>query len=436
MSKRKLVLASAAALFGTCAFAAGFGFYEMDAHSTALGGHVYGRPKNASAVYYNPGGMQSLTGTVVTLGFTLVNPRADARIDKRHDTRMNGGWLGVPTFFVTQELPWDLHFGFGGFADFGIASAYNNHWELKHDSTETSFEGYTLQPVISYDITKDWSFGIGPRFTFVDFETRMMRDFSFVESMYRMQSRGYLHSPAKGKNRLKVKADNRDDIGVGLAAGTSYRVTDDFSLGVMYRSRVKTRLKGDASWKGQDIDYHRNDVHETIQLPAQISVGFNWDNALWLDGFHLASSVSWIEWSKMSALRFDIWNPITKNVDRDELKLDWRNTYRAGFGLGYDLTENWEILAGYIYDWDPCRNRVGYAHTMLPIGDRHIASTGVAWTSDDGKWEVALTYALIIMESKSQRIRDEYYAYNHEVHKMHTHNSYSHLVSLGVTYRF
>ena len=432
---RKVVFA-AAALYGAGAFAAGFGLYEMDAHSTALGGHVFASPRNASAVYYNPGAMSSLTGTVVTVGITAINPRADARIDKQHDQHMTPGWLAFPTFFITQELPWGFHFGFGAFGDFGIASEYDKNWELKYDSRKTLFEGYTIQGVLSYDITKDWSFGIGPRFTYVNFETEMIRDFGFVDQMYLQQSHGYLHGPVRGRNRLKIKANNEDDIGVGLAAGTSYRVTDDFSLGVMYRSRVKTRVKGDAVWKGEDVSYNRNTLSETVQLPAQVSLGFNWDDALWLKDLHLGASATWIEWSKMSALVFDVYNPVDRKVEEQRKDLSWHNTYRVGFGLGYDFLDNWTVMSGYTYDWDPCRNRIGYAHTMLPVGDRHIVTTGLAWTSDDGKWQVALCYALIIMESKSQYIRDEYYAQTKTVHKMHTHDSYSNLVSLGVTYRF
>ena len=436
MNLKKAAVLATAMLSALGAFAAGYGLYEMDAASTAFGGHVYGRPVNASAVYYNPGAMQGMTGTVVTVGATMLNPRADARVDMSHDTRMNSGWLGYPTFFVVQELPKGLHFGFGAFADFGIASAYNNHWELKYDSTETQLEGYTMQAVLSYDITKDWCFGIGPRFSYVNFETKLVRDFGFVDQLYLAQSMGYLHAPVRGKNRLRIQADNEDDVGIGLAAGTSYRVTDKFALGAMYRSRVKTRLKGEASWRGQDISHHHNDLSETIQLPAQVSLGFNWDDALWLDGLHLGASASWIEWSKMSALRFDVWNPVSGAVERDEIKLDWRNTYRAGFGLGYDLADCWTVMGGYTYDWDPCRNRLGYDHSMLPLGDRHVVSTGLAWTSEDGKWEVAVAYALVIQESKSQFIPGEYHQYDGTVHKMHPHNSYSHIVSLGVTYRF
>ncbi len=428
------------ALTGLGALAAGFGLYEMDAGSTAMGGHVFGSPRNASAVYYNPAGMSGMTGTVFTVGMTVINPRADARVNMAHDTRMNAGWIFAPTFFVTQELPWGFHFGFGGFADFGIASSYNNHWELKHDSTKTMLEGYTLQPVLSYDILDNWSVAAGPRFTFVNFETRQRRDFGFADKLSLAQSMALygvpVHAAARGRNRLKIQADNEDDIGVGLVVGTQYRLTDKFALGAMYRSRVKTTLKGHASWKGDDFSHHGNDLSETIQLPAQITLGFNWDDALWLDDLHLGASVSWIEWSKMSALRFDVYNPISKKVENNEIKMDWRNTYRAGFGLGYDVTDNWEVMAGYTYDWDPCRNRLGYDHTMLPMGDRHIVTSGLAWTSDDGVWEIAFSYALVIQESRSQRIPDEYYAYNKKVHKMHVHNGYSHIFSFGVTYRF
>ncbi len=433
---KKNAVFAVASLWCAGAMAAGFGLYEVDAHSTAMGGHVFASPRNASAVYYNPGAMQSLTGTVITVGATIINPRADARIDKRHDRHMSPGWLAFPTFFATQELPWGFHLGFGGFADFGIASEYDRNWELKYDSAKTLFEGYTLQGVISYDITRDWSFGIGPRITYVNFETEMFRDFGFVDQMYLAQSHGYMHAPVRGRNRLKIKANNEDDLGVGLAAGTSYRVTDDFSVGAMYRSRVKTKVKGDAVWRGEDVSYNRNTLSETIQLPAQVSLGFNWDDALWIDDLHLGASATWIEWSKMSALVFNVFNPVTGNVEEQRKNLSWRNTYRVGFGLGYDVLDNWTVMAGYTYDWDPCRNRLGYAHTMLPVGDRHIVTTGLAWTSDDGKWQIAVGYALIIMESKTQYIPGEYYAQTREVHKMHTRNSYSNLITVGLTYRF
>ena len=433
MSKRTLFLV-AAFLTGS-SFGAGFGLYEMDAASSAMGGHVFGSPRNASAVYYNPGAMHSLTGTWISVGYTGINPRLDTKVNDRHTSNMDPGWFTFPTFFVTQELPWGFHFGFGGFADFGLGSEYNDRWALKHDSYETLFIGYTLQPVISYDITDKWSFGIGPRFTFVEFETHMMRDFQFVDDMYMAQSMGYLHAPVRGKNRLKLRADNRNHIGIGLAAGTQYRFTDDISVGVMYRSRVKTKLRGDAKWRGEDLG-HSNPAGDSVQLPASVAVGFNWDNAFWLKGLHFGASGTWIEWSKMSHIVFDIYNPVSRKDEGNRIDLEWRNTYRVGFGFGYDLNDNWEVLCGYVYDWDPCRNRIFDAHTMLPLGDRHVVSGGLAWTSDSGAWEIALTYSCIIMESKTQSIPGEYYQYDRKIYDFHTHNSYTHLVSLGVTYHF
>ena len=431
---KSIVFGATLAVLGTV-YGAGFGLYEMDAGSSAAGGHFFGKPRNASAVYYNPAAMHSLTGTWISVSYTGINPRLDTKVNDRHTSNMDPGWFTFPTFFVTQELPWGFHLGFGGFADFGLGSEYNNRWALKHDSYETTFIGYTLQPVISYDITDKWSFGIGPRFSFVEFETHMMRDFSFVDDMYMAQSMGYMHAPVRGKNRLKIRADNRDHIGIGLAAGMQYRFTDDIAAGVMYRSRVKTKIDGDAKWHGEDLD-HSNAAGDDMELPASVSLGVNWDNAFWTKGLHFGASGSWIEWSKMTYYTFDVFNPVTKKNEEQRIDLDWRNTYRVGFGLSYDLNDSWEVLCGYVYDWDPCRNRLGNAHTMLPLGDRHVISGGVAWTSPSGVWEVALTYSCIIMESKTQPIADEYYQYNHKVYDFHSHNSYTHLFSIGVTYHF
>ena len=432
---RRIIIFAAALTVLAAVHGAGFGLYEMDAGSTAMGGHVLAKPRNASAVYYNPGAMSALTGTWISVSYTGINPILDTKVNDRHTSDMNPGWFTYPTFFVTQELPWGFHFGFGGFADFGLGSEYDKNWALKHDSYETIFIGYTFQPVISYDITDKWSFGIGPRFTFVDFETHMMRDFGFVDDMYMAQSMGYMHAPVRGKNRLKLRADNRNHIGIGLSAGTQYRFSDDFAVGVMYRSRVKTKLRGEAKWHGEDLD-HSNAAGDNIELPASVSLGTSWDNAFWVDDLHFGASASWIEWSKMSYFRFGIYNPVSKEEEEYRIDLEWRNTYRVGFGLGYDISDAWEVMCGYTYDWEPCRNRLGDAHTMLPLGDRHIISMGVAWTSPSGAWEVALAYDCIIMESKTQSIADEYYQYNHKVHEFHSHNSYTHLLSLGVTYHF
>ena len=59
-------LAVVSAVHMPAAMAAGFGLYEMDAAATAMGGHVYANPRNASAVYYNPGALDSFSGTVFT----------------------------------------------------------------------------------------------------------------------------------------------------------------------------------------------------------------------------------------------------------------------------------------------------------------------------------------------------------------------------------
>lgn len=434
-----LALLAGGALAGRQLRAAGFGLYEVDAASTAMGGHVIASPRNASSVYYNPGAMGVNTSATITVGMTVIRPLADARIDKTRDVQMDPGWIGFPTFFLTAPLPWGLHFGFGSYADFGIASQYPRNWELKHDSIKTQFEGYTLQAALSWDITDKWSIGAGPRFTWVNFETQKVFDFGYVDRMMQQISGGYLHAAYRGRNRLKIQADNEDDIGIGLTAGTRYRLTDDFALGATFRSRVKTRLKGTARWSGDDFGY-RNSLSEEIQLPAQVSLGFNWDDALWVEGLHLGSSVSWIEWSKMHALRFDVFKPDPiyggGTVQQEEIKLDWHNTYRAGFGLGYDLTENWDVMAGYVYDWDPSRNMIDYSHTMLPVGDRHIATTGLSWRPGGGNWEISLAYALVILESKTQMQKDEYYKNNHIVHRVHNHHSYTHLVSIGVSYSF
>ena len=438
-ASRATAVAATATVMSATAFGGGFGLFEMDSKSTGMGGHVTARPFNASAVYYNPGSMQSLTGTCVTVGGTFLHPPTSIKVDGRHCRRQDPGWFAFPTAYVTQELPWGFHVGAGMFADFGLGSHYHQSWPLAHDSGNTVFEGYTFQAVASYDITDRWSFGIGPRLTYVNFETDMRRDFGAFPDMWVNTPMGPYNAAGQvrrfGRNKLRIRADNEDHLGLGLAAGTSYRVTDDFAVGAMFRSRIKTKLDGHATWTG-DAGYHCNKAGDDLTLPAQVQIGFNWDRSFGFEDLHFGASGSWLEWSTMSCVTFGVYNPTSQKEEGQDIDFRWRNTYRGGFGFAYDLTPNWQVLAGYVYDWDPTRERAGLAHTMLPPGDRHIPSFGLSWTSDDGRWELSASYACIILESRTYPVKDEWHAYNGVVHQVHNHNAYVQCVTFGVTYRF
>jgi len=432
---RRILFLASLVLTARLAVGAGFGLYEMDAKSSAFGGNVLGKPMGPSTVYYNPAGMSCLTGTCAYVGCTMLYPPVPYRTwgggYRETDGRLDPGAFVFPTVFVTQQLPWDFTFGLGFYADFGLGSKYDDNWALKYDSVQTDFQGFTMNPALSYKITDRWSVGGGLRVTYVRFETSCIRDFNFA-NLYGVPN-GYGGIYNLGLNHLDVSADNKRNLGLGFNLGTCYWVTDDISVGAMYRSPMRTTLEGDANWSGAAVGGHYgNSAETTIDLPQQATVGFNWDNFL-IEKLQLGMSLSWIGWSCMEGFAFDVYNPITQTKESHETKLNWRDTVRVGIGFGYDLTENWEVLTGYVFDKDPSSDSLGNAHTMLPPGDRHVISFGGAWHTTDRRWEISFCYMPIIMQHSCAAYKAEY---GDAVRYMDTTASCTHCVCLGLSYCF
>lgn len=427
---RKTIFPLTLILGALTTWGAGFGLYEMDAKSTAMGGNVLGKPMGPSTVFYNPAGMSCLTGTCVYVGATMLYPPVPYRTwgggYRETDGRLDPGAFVFPTVFVTQELPWDFTFGLGFYADFGLGSKYDDNWAFKYDSIQTDLEAFTVNPALSYKVTDKWSVAGGLRLTYVTFETTQLRDLNLGNYM----GQGY---PNLGINRMNLSADNIRNLGLGFNLGTRYQLTDDISVGVMYRSPLRTRLQGDAAWSGMAVGgQHANPSEETLELPQQVTAGFNWDDFL-VKKLHFGMSVSWIGWSCIETLAFPVDNPLTGVREKQRLDMNWRDTVRAGLGFGYEITDNWEAMLGYVFDKDPSSDSLGNAHTMLPPGDRHIISFGGAWHTVDRRWEISFCYAPIIMQHSCAAYRAEY---GNAVRYMDTTASCTHCVCVGLAYRF
>ena len=427
---RRILLVLGLAAVSSVSVGAGFGLYEMDAKSTAIGGNVIGRPMGPSTVYYNPAGMSCLTGTCAYVGGTMLYPPIPYRTwgggFRETDGRLDPGAFMFPTIFVTQELPWDFTFGLGFYADFGLGSKYDDNWALKYDSVQTDFQAFTINPALSYKVTDKWAVAGGLRLTYVMFDTSLIRDFDLGKYM----GPNY---PNLGASRMCLDSDNSRNLGLGFNLGTRYQLTDDISVGLMYRSPLRTRLQGDVTWSGAaGQGLKANAAEETIELPQQLTAGFNWDHFLVKD-LHFGMSASWIGWSSIEAISFNVVNPITRQKEKQRMDMNWRDTVRAGFGFGYDITENWEALLGYVFDKDPSSDSLGNAHTMLPPGDRHVISFGGAWHTDDRRWELSLCYAPIIMQHSCAAYKAEY---GTAVRYMDTTASCTHCVCIGLGYRF
>ena len=386
-----------AVLSAWSAFPSGFGLYEMSAASHALGGAVVGKAVDASANYFNPATLSDLTNITVSVGFVTEHPSARMKVDGASgSSEMNPGLFWLPHFQLAVPLPAGFAFGFGGYVECGLGSAYDRNWPLVNSSQETTVESFTLNPNLSYAITDRWSVGAGFRFFYFDFEQ--------------------YSEPMPGKVFHRLKGDNR--LGDwGWQVGTRYRLLDNFAVGAVYKSMINVNVDGKSQTDGAVNRWV--DASTDIDMPESITGGFNWDVT---DDWHFGSAFTWTKWSTFDTLNFNLGGVNTP------IHLNWVDTYRISVAPSWDFADDWTAMASYAYETDCTGDQDS---TMLPCADRHMITTGLRWNCWAGL-ELALSYGIIIMDARPSQATDaagnlrSYCAYR----------GLSHAVGFTLTYRF
>lgn len=383
-------------------FASGFGLYEASSRTYAMGGAVVGKAVDASANFHNPATLTDLTNVTVTAGVMTEHPRAKIKVDGRSSEPMNPGVFLLPSFQLAVPLWYDFVFGLGVMPEYGLGSAYDDGWSLCGSSEETTVMSFTVNPNLAWKIG-DFSIGAGLRFLFFDFE------------QYSTPSRAHgVHHRLKGDNSM-------GDF--GYQVGMKYDVTDEFALGLVYKSLIVVNVDGKSEMDqpaalGGD---RRVSAKTDLELPQSITGGFNWDIT---DDWHLGGMVAWTQWSSIGTLDFDLGGQHTPCV------LEWNDTWRVGLAPSWDFVEDWTAIMSYVYENDCCGDQES---TMLPAADRHMLSWGLCWNC----WstlEIAVTYGMILMDGKETQ------SYNGKndaaLHHYRAYGGISHAAGVTLTYRF
>ena len=468
-SARKLGVSLGLLGVAAASYGSGFGLYQPSAVSHAMGGALVGKAMDASANFNNPATLTDLTNLQFTVGFVTEHPRgrveAGPAFGPYRKYSMDPGPFMLPHLQVAVPLPADFTFGLGMEPEFGLGTQYDDMWPLNFSATETTIQSFTINPNIAYKITKDWSVGVGLRWTYFQFEQY-----------------GVPQVPQNGvelgrfSNRLR--GDNHAGD-LGWQVGTKYDVTDTFSVGAVYKSWIDVSVDGKTSngvrymndaavgglaqavayqgvydelksrgypeamipaiMGGMDMEPYVSKADQTIRstvnsaalsrtgsasaditLPQSVAVGCNWDV---LPTWHLGSMLSWTQWSDFDNLHFDL------QGGNKDTRLDWRDTWRWSLGSCWDFAEDWKWMASYTYDMDSTSS--SQASVMLPPADRHILATGISWNCWAGL-ELTVSYACIFMDGGDMDFSDALGARWH----LETCWGYCHAAGVSVTYRF
>ena len=352
-------------VFSSTAYGAGFALYEYSAKGTAMGGATVANGAEAASLANNPALITELEGTQLQVGATVVV--ADATTTVNGDNRsLDRNLIPVPNFYITHKWSDDISLGLGGFTRFGLGGEYQDYlgWAGSAYAYKMNLETFSFTPTIAIKANDEFSMAMGLEAMIISFSQEYMQDTGYGFSM-----------PVE-----------LSGSGVNWGGNFSFLYkpewAEKWALGAMYRTKVKADLKGRIS-SALPIS---GDVLGSIVLPDSITAGLSFKPT---DKWTFEAGIVGTFWSSYDQILIQyIGSESAPSIRKFKL---YKDTFRVNFGTQYQINDTWAVRAGYVFDKSPINEKA--MDTMVPIDDRHIASIGAGYSTDN--WTVDAYYGRI-----------------------------------------
>lgn len=359
----------AASTTGLSSTALGAGFYLPEFGSPAsLGTAGVANVTNnfgADASFTNPAGMTGIDQQRAMTGLQFFVPKIEydvKGIESRGSppaTGDDGGNAGiitpVPSLFFVTPISDRVRFGFSTTGPLGGGVDYGNRFAGRYAVQNAVLGGLAITPALSYEVNDQLSIGAGISVLYTFFNEKIA---------VRQELFGV------GGGDATVKLNDLNGWGAQAILSLTYAFSDRLMLGVVYRSRSDTDLKGDIKT-------------ENWRLPSPLpsNVEIEWTNPQWLEaGVHydLNEKISffvnlgWQEWSTFSKNKISVGDTV-KVVDRN-----WDDTWLTGAAVLFKLSDRSHFSMGVSYESSPVKDE--FRTLDFPVDEMWKLSAAYGWS--------------------------------------------------------
>ena len=393
--------------------ASGFQLVEQNASGlgNAYAGQVAGA-KDASAVYFNPANLTRIPGKQIVLAVSPIgiktefadtgstrpflpsNPPTTIPVPLGTNGGDAGGWVPVPNGYLSWQAGSNWWLGLGVNAPFGLKTEWDPDFTGRFKAITSEVRTLNLNPTLAVKLGDNFSVGAGVSYQRLKATLSQSVAYGGITLGAASQAAAATGNPAivpgmlaqiGGASGLALEGVSQvegDTWSWGWNAGAAVQIGKEGHLAASYRSRIKHDIEGDVAFAGAPVfvtagplgalgtalngRLANGPVTAQIELPETVSLGASYEG----EKFEVLGDWTWTGWSSIQDLTI-------KRSDGSALNsvpLNFKDTWRAGLGFNYALSDEWTLRLGTAYDKAPVQDR--YRTPRLPDQDRTWAAVG------------------------------------------------------------
>jgi long-chain fatty acid transport protein len=360
------------ALVSSTGFAAGFRLPEQDTAALGMASAFVGQADDPAAVWYNPAGMTQLDGTQISAGVVGIYP-----VLTHENNTVNPGTTDVSQrdihlpfhVYATHKMNDRIAFGIGINNPFGLVTDWDPTSSTRYVATFSKVVTAEVNPNVAYKLSDNLSAAFGIAYVHLRATLEKTINLGGV-------------SPAFDRNfRLSGDGD-----GWGANAAVLYKAAPNVNVGLSYRSRIKIDVEsGDVDVTGGPVPPALAPAKgsTSITLPDLIQLGVSYKAS---DKLTVNADLDYTLWSTYDRIVVTSSSPAFNATDEKQ----WHDVWCLRIGAQYQLSDQWKLRAGYLYD----KNPVGEARfeTRTPDSDRQGISIGTGYTMGNMTVDLAYMY--------------------------------------------
>ena len=365
-------------------FAQGFQVNLQGQKQSAMAGAGAALILDESTVFFNPGSMSFVKYNAVSAGmnplwFKSAFNQNGSNIVEHVDNHIATP-LAAYALWGPSQAKWKV--GLGVYTPFGGLVDWSDDWSGKYTITSLDLKAIYIQPTISYRLTDN--LGIGAGFVYNHGEVDLQRALPITQS-----DGTDAHAQLTGSGS-----------GIGWTTGIYYRMDNGFAVSLVHRSKVVTKLEdGDAICNVPESVRSSfpegNTFKAELPLPSTTTLAFAYAIN---ENTSLALDASFVNWKVYKELAFD-YAQNTPALEDTRSERNYSNGGSVKLGVQHRLNPEFIVRAGAAYVLTPVED--GYVTPEAPDANRVILSAGLGYEINQN-WELNASFLYESIKERTQ----------------------------------